>query len=55
MEIKNRQKLLLLAAAAGVLLLLGDSLIVSPLIGSWKDREKEIAELPEIHFAGVAG
>jgi hypothetical protein len=44
-ETKSRQKLLLFAAATGVLLLLGDSLIVSPLISSWKDREKEIADL----------
>ena len=45
MEIKNRQKLLLIAAAAGVLLMVGDSLVLTPLINSWKARAEEIAGL----------
>lgn len=45
MEIKNRQKILLIAAGAGLLLLVGDSLVLSPLTASWKERAKRIAEL----------
>lgn len=45
MEIKNRQKILLFTAAAGLLLLVADSLVLSPLTSSWQARTKRIAEL----------
>jgi hypothetical protein len=45
MEIKNRQKLLLIAAGAGLLFLVADSLIISPLYASWDARSKQIADL----------
>jgi Tfp pilus assembly protein PilO len=45
MEIKNRQKLLLIGAGICVVLLMGDSFVLSPLIASWKDREKTIQDL----------
>jgi Tfp pilus assembly protein PilO len=44
-EIKNRQKLLLIVAGIGLLLLVADSVIVSPLIGSWKARSERIETL----------
>ena len=43
----NRQKLLLIAAAIGVGILVSDKLIISPLISSWKERTKQIADLRE--------
>ena len=45
METKNREKLLLIVAAAGLLLLIGDYLIVSPLSRSWVARRQRIADL----------
>lgn len=45
METKNRQKMLLIAAAAGLLLLIGDSFIMEPLIKSWKARSLQIETL----------
>ncbi|MDB6110142.1 MAG: hypothetical protein JWR69_1892 [Pedosphaera sp.] len=48
MEIKNRQKILLIAAATGLLLLVADSLILSPLMTSWQARTKRIAELKQL-------
>jgi hypothetical protein len=44
-EIKNRQKLLLIVAAAGLLLLVADSLVISPLYASWESRSKEITDM----------
>lgn len=47
MEIKgqNRQKLLVILAALGVAFLLGDRLVVTPLMAGWQARAKQIAEL----------
>lgn len=45
MEIKNRQKLLVIAAVLGVAFLLGDKMVVAPLMASWDARSKQIAEL----------
>ena len=45
METKNRQKLLLIVAVAGVLLLIGNSLVLEPMTKSWKSRSDRIADL----------
>lgn len=45
MQIKNRQKLLAIIAIAGLALLLGDNLIIEPLIKTWKTRQGRIKEL----------
>ncbi len=45
MQIKNRQQMLILAAFAGLALLVGDSLIFSPLVKAWKARSEKIVEL----------
>lgn len=45
MGIKNRQKLLVIAAVLGVAFLLGDKMVVTPLMASWDARSKQIAEL----------
>ncbi len=45
MQIKNRQQMLILAALAGLALLVGDSLIFSPLLKAWKSRSDKIVEL----------
>jgi hypothetical protein len=45
MEIKNRQKLLLIGAVACMALLLGNWLVLDPLITSWKARSARIAAL----------
>ncbi len=45
MQIKNRQQMLILAALAGLALLVGDSLIFSPLVKAWKSRSDKIVEL----------
>jgi hypothetical protein len=53
-EIKNRQKLLLIIAGAGLLLLVADSLIVSPLTAGWQERSKHIKELKASIADGTA-
>ena len=45
MQIKNRQQMLMLVALAGLALLVGDSLIFSPLVKAWKSRSEKIVEL----------
>lgn len=45
MPIKNRQQILVLAAAIGVGLLVGDRLVLTPLIRGWKERAQRITEL----------
>ena len=45
MQIKNRQQMLILAAFAGLALLVGDSLILTPLVTAWKSRSEKIVEL----------
>jgi hypothetical protein len=45
MPIKNRQQLLVILAAAGAALLIGDRLVLSPLVAGWQARSKQIAEL----------
>ena len=45
MKIESRQRALLFFAAAGVALLLGDRLVLAPLITGWKERSTRIAEL----------
>ena len=42
---EQRKKLLLVVAAAGVALLLGDRVVLSPLLKSWNDRQAQIADL----------
>jgi hypothetical protein len=45
MEIKDRQKALLITAVAGLVLLVGNSVILGPLQSSWTLRNKEITDL----------
>jgi len=45
MKIENRQRLLAIFAAIGVGLLVGDRLVLSPLIKGWKERAARIEEL----------
>ena len=45
MPINNRQQLLVILAAAGAALLIGDRLLLSPLMASWQARSKQIGEL----------
>ncbi|MCI0744399.1 MAG: hypothetical protein L0Y58_03235 [Verrucomicrobia subdivision 3 bacterium] len=45
MKIKNRQQILGLAAGLALALLLGDRLVLSPMIKSWKDRSARLAQL----------
>jgi hypothetical protein len=45
MQIKNRQQLLMAAAGAAVALLLGDSLVFTPLVKLWQARSAHIGEL----------
>jgi len=42
---ENRQQLLVILAGVAVVLLLGDRLILSPLVRSWKERALRIEEL----------
>jgi len=44
-DFKNRQQLLTVIAGAAIALLVGDSLILSPLIKSWQDRSSRITRL----------
>jgi hypothetical protein len=44
-NIKNRQQLLAILAIAGIALLLGDRLVLTPLITSWKERTQRISTL----------
>ena len=41
----NRQRLLLILIGVGLLLLLGDSLVLTPLTKTWQSRRDEIARL----------
>lgn len=43
----NRQRLLLVLAGAGLLLLVGDSLVLTPLTKAWQSRKAEIARLQQ--------
>jgi hypothetical protein len=45
MEIKNREKFLAILVGICVLVWLGDTLLVSPLVASWKSRTARIADL----------
>jgi len=45
MQIKNRQKLLLVSALLVIGLFVGDKVVLSPLINSWKARSEKIKEL----------
>ena len=45
MKIKNRQKLLTIFALCAVGILMGDSLIITPLAKSWKERSAKIEGL----------
>ena len=45
MPIKNRQQLLVIIAATAIVILLGDKLVVTPLLAGWRDRAKRITEL----------
>ena len=45
MPINNRQQLLVILAATGAALLIGDRLLLSPLMASWQARSKQIGEL----------
>jgi hypothetical protein len=45
MKISNRQQMLALLAGLALALLLGDRLVLSPLISSWKERTQRIARL----------
>ncbi len=43
METKDRQKMLLITTVAALALLVGNSIILNPLIASWKSRGDQIA------------
>ncbi len=45
METNKRQRTLVILAAVGVAFLLGDRLLVTPLMASWQARSKQIVEL----------
>ena len=45
MKINNRQQMLAVVAGATLALLLGDKLVLSPLVSSWKDRSARITHL----------
>jgi hypothetical protein len=45
MQIKNRQQLLIIVAGTAFALLLGDSLVFTPLVKLWKARSERIVEL----------
>jgi len=45
MQIKNRQQLLMIVAGTAFALLLGDSLVFSPLVKLWKARSGPLVEL----------
>lgn len=45
MSPENRQRLLGIAAITAVVLLAGDRLVLTPLLGAWKTRSDRIAEL----------
>lgn len=45
MQIKNRQKLLTIIAVAGLVLLVINTVVIRPLVDSWKARNVRIAEL----------
>ena len=45
MNLKNRQQLLGIIAIAAVALLVGDRLVFTPLVRSWRARSERIAEL----------
>lgn len=45
MKIENRQRALAWLAMIGVALLVGDKLILTPLLAGWKERATRIAEL----------
>ncbi len=45
MQIKNRQQLLMIVAGAAFALLVGDSLVFSPLLKLWRARSERIVEL----------
>lgn len=45
MKIKNRQQLLAVVAGAVVALFIADKLIINPLMDSWAQRAKRVAEL----------
>jgi hypothetical protein len=45
MKIKNRQQLLVVVTLAAVGLFIGDSLILTPLMGFWSARDKRVQEL----------
>lgn len=45
MQIRNRQQLLIIVAGTAFALLLGDSLVFTPLTKLWKARSERIAEL----------
>ena len=45
MQIRNRQQVLVIAAVAVAVLLIGDRLVLSPLLKAWSGRATRIAEL----------
>lgn len=54
MQIKNRQQLLMLVAGTAFALLLGDSLVFTPLVKFWKARSVRIVELRQRVTEGEA-
>ena len=45
MKIKNRQQVLVLVAGLALALLMGDRLVLSPLVRSWTERTRRITQL----------
>jgi len=46
-NLKNRQTVLMIVAAAALILLVGDSFILTPLQASWKERAERIKKLEQ--------
>jgi hypothetical protein len=45
MQIKNRQQILLIGALTALVVLVGDHLVLTPLVEGWRARSKRITEL----------
>ncbi len=54
LNLQNRQKVLTIAAALVVGLLIGDKVVLTPLIESWKVRKERIASLDQSLSSGRA-
>lgn len=54
MAIKNRKQILVIAAALGIVGLLGDRLVFSPMVRKWRERSQQIVDLSKQVTQGSA-